>query len=844
MKTLQEISTTLPVLLVTKAAAARRLPRFQAPYVTHEGVGGVTTWKGKAWVRDWVMKPHPQTVKQNIGHILIHSNLPRPRQSDPAFRHLNPGDLYPVEGSSLPVVFPTHGTYSNWGHRRLSDKEVAYMFDLPVWLANDDDQLKSWTVRCTTGVVMPLKPLQAMTQLFLESLPVESLDELDVPVAQASPFVASTFTWFPLLGKRLSHSWANPSSVSDKAVKSDDASVAFAIWDKRVSLVLKWSANNMTALWGLAFGRWQRSLRREFQAVMMAKYGPRWLEKVLAGRRRRLVSPVRGESVSQLSLTGGLGVFKGMKEMSRTERSARAKARQAVDQVDSELLHDADIGCEALSNVLDSTWWEWSNGSSLLFWRWNSEEQRRDARDGMEIFVRGELPGFFRKPRPMEFAKLRLIASKIGTVRRRTYIRAGPIRSLIDFFDVPKGDDIRMVYNGTSSGLNDALWAPSFFLPSAESAGRLLTYNSYCVDMDLGEMLLNFPMDVKLRPYAGVNLTRLAPLLDDKAVLDSNGRLFERWERLFMGMRPSPYNAVRYFYWAEEFARGKPTDPKYAIRYDRVILNLPGGDSFDPTLPMVMKWNDKVDRLAGDVVTFVDDLRATGHDSANAWQVARQVASRLEYLGIQDAPRKRRPSTQKPGAWAGCVFKIFPDKIAMTVTQEKWDKTKTLVKSIAEKVLGGDPLPDLHHKELESQRGFLVHLTMTFSSMVPFLKGIHLTLDSWREGRKDDGWKMTPKEWRLWSQQQAGGDEDQQDLVYLIANDGAPVTVKPVPRLASDIRALSALLSQDTPPLSCSQVKVGVSRPLWLRGRIWKRVRGYVCEKSWNLIPHWNLEPG
>jgi hypothetical protein len=84
------------------------------------------------------------------------------------------------------------------------------------------------------------------------------------------------------------------------------------------------------------------------------------------------------------------------------------------------------------------------------------------------------------------------------------------------------------------------------------------------------------------------------------------------------------------------------------------------------------------------------------------------------------------------------VFQILPDKIAKTVTQEKWDKAKYIVQSIAAKVLGDGPLPDLDHKELERQRFFLVHLTMTFSSMVPFLKGIHLTLDSLRDGQKDD----------------------------------------------------------------------------------------------------------
>jgi hypothetical protein len=160
------------------------------------------------------------------------------------------------------------------------------------------------------------------------------------------------------------------------------------------------------------------------------------------------------------------------------------------------------------------------------------------------------------------------------------------------------------------------------------------------VDLDLGEMFLNFPMDLKLRPYAGVDLTQLAPAFNEQArarangglyekcVLNKEGRLYERWERLFMGMRPSPYNAVHYFYWAEEFSRGNPQDAMNDMRYDRVRLNLPGDKVFDPTLPWVMKWTATAGQMAGDVVTFVDDLRATGYDCENAWQVGRQVASR------------------------------------------------------------------------------------------------------------------------------------------------------------------------------------------------------------------------
>jgi hypothetical protein len=65
------------------------------------------------------------------------------------------------------------------------------------------------------------------------------------------------------------------------------------------------------------------------------------------------------------------------------------------------------------------------------------------------------------------------------------------VKSLIDSFPVDKDDDIKMVYNGTSSGLNNALHAPNFWLPIPASAARVLGVGYFMVDMDLGEMFLN-----------------------------------------------------------------------------------------------------------------------------------------------------------------------------------------------------------------------------------------------------------------------------------------------------------------------------------------------------------------
>ena len=164
----------------------------------------------------------------------------------------------------------------------------------------------------------------------------------------------------------------------------------------------------------------------------------------------------------------------------------------------------------------------------------------------------------------------------------------GPVRSLTDYFDVPKGDhDVRMVYNGSSCGLNEALWAPSFWLPTADTALRAMTFGTYCVDLDLGEMFLNFPLDKALQPYAGIDLTPIQHLLAD---FDGSGRaptqtLWERWVRNFMGLKTSPINTLTHYYLAEELVRGPPQDPRSPLHYDQVDMNLPGMPNYDPTRP-------------------------------------------------------------------------------------------------------------------------------------------------------------------------------------------------------------------------------------------------------------------
>ncbi|KAI2505417.1 hypothetical protein MHU86_9030 [Fragilaria crotonensis] len=381
----------------------------------------------------------------------------------------------------------------------------------------------------------------------------------------------------------------------------------------------------------------------------------------------------------------------------------------------------------------------------------------------------------------------------------RSYLEEGYVESKVHFFGVPKGeDDIRVVFDGTSSGLNECLWAPNFYLPTSRAASTMLTFSTWMADADFGEMFHNFPMPERIRKSSGVDTTQMVPFMTSPVAVGKHGLCLLRWSRLFMGMRPSPYNAVRFYYWGEEFIRGNPSSPDNATRYDRVILNLPCMETYDPRQPKVMKWSDSANNnkgaVAGDFVTFVDDCRITGWSKESCHDVHHQFASRVQFLGMQDAPRKFRPPSQtQAGAWTGTIFRIDDLAISKSVTQEKWDKGRGIIsnmKKLCDDAVAGRPL--LNHKDLERTTGFLNHLSMTFEEVTPFLKGFYLTLNSWRPQRDQDDWKMSDKRW------EAEGDGAQEVEISQDAN--VPAEVLGSTRLGSDVAALAAIFSPEVVP--------------------------------------------
>jgi hypothetical protein len=213
------------------------------------------------------------------------------------------------------------------------------------------------------------------------------------------------------------------------------------------------------------------------------------------------------------------------------------------------------------------------------------------------------------------------------------------ILSLTSFFAVAKGaTDIRMVYNGTSSGVNAHLWAPWFALPTICALLRALELNTYMADSDIGEIFLNFILEERCARLAGVDLIHYVE--KDEGAPEGNRHLV-RWGRCLMGGTFSPYQTGQGMGHAKEQILGDPRDSSNVFQWEEVRLNLPGMAEYEPSKAWVAKVRED-GRVAADLFIYMDDFRPTGPDAEECWRASRRAANVCNHLGIQDAPRKRR----------------------------------------------------------------------------------------------------------------------------------------------------------------------------------------------------------
>jgi hypothetical protein len=215
-----------------------------------------------------------------------------------------------------------------------------------------------------------------------------------------------------------------------------------------------------------------------------------------------------------------------------------------------------------------------------------------------------------------------------------------------------------------------------------------------------------------------------------------------------------------------------------------VRLNLPGAANYNPALPWVSKIRIQDGKIAADLFIYVDDVRVTGNSAKECDDATCQAASTANALGVQDPPPKRQIAEQSAGAWAELLVEMDGQGVYVTVSQDKWDKSKRYIADIVEAFSRANVL---NHKDLEKKQGFLIYVTRTYLAMVPYLKGIHQTLESWRPNRDAAGWK-----WK------AMHDKDPKEAAAHKA--GPPKFVEAARRLAGDLEALQFLTASALPP--------------------------------------------
>ena len=335
-----------------------------------------------------------------------------------------------------------------------------------------------------------------------------------------TPVINDNGVWLPLLKRVLPNTWRTKGLASLAASKDDNSPVVFDLWNYRVLPLFP-------HLSPVFFGKFpilgsSPVVPASLSGVCLVLVDDLpLLVSTLAVPTRDIGTWTGGGSAAARLLTaqpctGGVD-FSLCPDF--LTRGCPANLESLVETAQNVSLNPALwdymikniwAGIQALAHFCSSTFWEWSNGSTLFFWRW-PQEFCQAAQDGFPLQICGPLPNNLKVSRRCPWGLEEQIWSKLRRFLSCCYIRLVPtasVENVTEFFGIPKGThDIHVVFNGTKSGLTDALWAPSFWLPNAPSMLRTLSFNHKLVDSDLGKFFINLPLHPYLRPYSAVDLT-------------------------------------------------------------------------------------------------------------------------------------------------------------------------------------------------------------------------------------------------------------------------------------------------------------------------------------------------
>ena len=125
-----------------------------------------------------------------------------------------------------------------------------------------------------------------------------------------------------------------------------------------------------------------------------------------------------------------------------------------------------------------------------------------------------------------------------------------------------------------------------------------------------------------------------------------------RWTAPPFGWTCYPYFALRMLARALELCIGDHTDTNNPFHWHHVQFNLPCTTGYDTSLPRVwlIRFNGEEDVI---VVLFFNDGCVYGLGAEPVKSGLRKIYAGLQFIGNQEADRKRTAIGQKPRAWCG-----------------------------------------------------------------------------------------------------------------------------------------------------------------------------------------------
>ena len=265
-------------------------------------------------------------------------------------------------------------SHTKWNLRSLTAAELLAVYDIP-------QQERTTAVRHRDVLELPFlrsAPLKAL-HLALSSWSSLHYPQHELPLLNILA-MASTVTAYP----KDCFDRLVAQAADSVAVKSDDVVIPMALWDEQV-----WQGFGHTS---------------PQQAVFEERYGRSPLDAIC---RLGLLIWRRNVRVSY---------FAYMRSVHGLHWATCAAG-----------LRDRTVGRDCFWRIAHSNWWDWSQGSTLFFWRWPQSVQLL-ARDRHPVWWLGELPRCMQlQPKEKDVEIRSKVQQKLQNVREKRYILPGSV---------------------------------------------------------------------------------------------------------------------------------------------------------------------------------------------------------------------------------------------------------------------------------------------------------------------------------------------------------------------------------------------------------------------------------